>query len=234
MAVKGIIFDLDDTLFDATNTSVKHGVEAVTKAMAKILGVNYKKLLAKRKELMKKNPSITKTNIMLCHELGIHGEKAAKACEAGRKMYYTNAIVKNIKLFPGAMQMIRRLRKKYKVGLVTFGDTAQQNKKIDILKLRNEFDFIGINEYKTLGLTKEECFQDFIKRFNLKPDEVFVVGDKPGDEIRIANRLRITTIRVLKGRYAAIKPADDYELADYSVKNVAETEKIINKISGIK
>lgn len=229
MAIKGIIFDLDDTLYDCTGTVFAHIVQHVSGATAKILGLPAKKVFAAYKKILKKEPNFIKATHLLCHELDA-GAHAHTACAQAEKIYFSAVGIKNLKPFPGVRQMLARLRKKYKLGLVTFGGYERQNKKIDALKLRPLFPFIGVDQYSKLELTKKECFEDFLKKFSVKPDEVICIGDKPVDEIKIANQLGMTTVRVLHGRYAKIPPADDYEIPDYTVKKVTDAEKLVRKL----
>ena len=229
MAIKGIIFDLDDTLYDCTGTVFAHIVQYVSKETAKLLGMPVKKVSAAYKKILKKEPKFIKATHFLCQELGA-GHHADAACKQAEKIYFSTVGIKNLKPFPGVRQMLGRLRKKYKLGLVTFGGYERQNKKIDALKLRALFQFIGVDQYSKLELTKKECFEDFLKKFGLNANEVICIGDKPMDEIKIANQLGMTTVRVQQGRYAKTAPDDDYEIPDYTVKKVTDAEKLVTKL----
>lgn len=230
MAIKGIIFDLDDTLYDCTGTVFAHITQYVSKETAKLLGLPAKKVFAAYKKILKQQPNFIKATQFLCHELGA-GAKAGAACKQAETIYFSTAGIKNLKPFPGVRTMLLRLRKKYKLGLVTFGGLERQNKKIDALKLRPYFNFIGVDQYGKLELTKKECFEDFLTKYRLKAEEVIGVGDKLSNEIRIANQLGMTTVRVLHGRYAQTEPADDYEIPDYTLTKAVEVEKLVRQLN---
>ena len=231
MELTGIIFDLDDTLYDSTGTVFARIVRQITRETAKQLGVPQKKVSAAYQQALKKEPSFMKATHQVCLLLAA-GKKAQAVCKNAEKVYYSTVGIKNLKPFQGVHQMLARLRKKYKLGLVTFGGFERQNKKIETLKLRKLFHFIGIDQYSKLELTKRECFEDFLKKLNLKAGTVICIGDKIENEIKIGNNLGMTTVRVLHGRYGNTKPRDDDEIPDYTVKKVTDVERLIRQLNG--
>jgi FMN phosphatase YigB (HAD superfamily) len=229
--IKGIIFDLDDTLYDCTATVKKSATITASKAMAAVLGIPYQKFWAKRKEIMKDDPFFWSVNKKLCHAFKIKGKKAQKAYKAGNELYYIKPHVGAIKPFSGVKPMLGRLKKKYLLGLVTFGHIQLQQKKLKKLGIKNHFTYIGFDEYQKLGLTKKDCFKEFCKKLKMKPSEVLVVGDNLTNEIAIANKMGMTTIRILTGSRKKLQPKTDYEIPDYSFKKITHVEKFVKKLS---
>ncbi len=231
MNISGIIFDLDDTLYDCTGTVFARVVKHISTEIAPLLNCSPKKVFTTYQKILKQEPNVIKATHLVCKQLGA-GKNDGAICSRAEKLYFLPALgITPIKLFPHVGTMLLRLRKKYKLGLVTFGGYERQNKKIDALKLRKLFHFIGVDQYSTLELTKRECFEDFLKKMSIQPADVICIGDKVMDEIKIANQLGMTTVRVLQGRYAKAKPVDDYEIPDYTVKKVTDAQKLIQRLS---
>lgn len=98
-----------------------------------------------------------------------------------------------------------------------------QNKKIDILGIRDFFDEIHI--VSTDG-TKIETMRDIKQCFK---GPFYVVGDKINDEIRYGNQLGMTTILCPRGEHMKLAPQDDYEKPDYVIQDLTELKNIVKK-----
>lgn len=91
--------------------------------------------------------------------------------------------------------------------LVTRGTDSLQNRKIDILGIRNYFSDIYIVDSDN---QKHETFMEIQGVF---PDsEIVVIGNRIDCEIRYGNLLGLKTILVKHGKYEVLVPKDDYEL----------------------
>ncbi len=229
--IKGIIFDLDDTLYDCTGSIKKRATLAASKAMASTLGIPFKKFWAKRKEFMKEDRTFWRVNKRLCHAFKIKGKRAQEAYKIADDLYYINPPIGNIKPYQGARPMLNRLSKKYTLGLVTFGHMETQQKKLEKLGLKKYFKYVGFDEYGKLELTKKECFEEFCKKLKMKPEEVIVVGDNPKNEIAIGNQMGMTSVRILAGSRKNFEPENDYQISDYKFKKITDVEKFVKKLS---
>lgn len=221
--IKAIIFDLDDTLYDVgplTEVALRQSVKAMVENG---LNCSFEQGLQKIKQIIKHNPSADKFEILV-KEVGPDKEEIINA---GKEVYY-NIDFNTLELYPDARKTLAELRKKYKLILVTFGNKIQQNKKIDALAIRKYFSNVYIDDKNN----KEEPFSEILKINGFKPDEIIVVGDRIDNEIKIANKLGMETIRVTKGKYKYLEPKDEDEQPDYQVNNVEEIIDIIEKTNG--
>ena len=225
--IKAIIFDLDDTLYDCTNTLRAAAIERALKAMIRYgLKCNFKTATAKIQGYYDKfGPKASIFNL-LSEEFSLNGrflvQKALKA--------YNNEDVSDIKLFPDVKKTLEELGKKCKLILVTRGNRQRQQKKIEKLGINGEFDLIVIDDISE-NLSKEDRFLGAIRSFNFKEEEVVVVGDRIFSEIRIGNMLGMTTIRLLHGAYSTLKPTNGLEDPDYEIKKIPEILDLFDEIN---
>ena len=68
-----------------------------------------------------------------------------------------------------------------------------------------------------------------MKKWDLKPAEVFVIGDRPDADIFIGNKLKMNTVRFKSEHYANMKPRNKLEISDYEVKNYKELIDLFDK-----
>jgi putative hydrolase of the HAD superfamily len=86
----------------------------------------------------------------------------------------------------------------YKLILVTAGDRDLQERKIKALGLERAFDEIIITDNSS---GKEKCFREVLIKYDLKPEQVFCVGDKIKDEIEVGENMGMLTALMKHGRY---------------------------------
>ena len=82
----------------------------------------------------------------------------------------------------------------YKKFLVTTGFTNMQQSKVKQLNIENDFKEIHIIDPQISNKTKKDVFRDIIERYDLKPEDILVIGDDPNSEIKAGNELGIDTI----------------------------------------
>jgi putative hydrolase of the HAD superfamily len=83
--------------------------------------------------------------------------------------------------------------------LVTSGFRRLQESKIRALGITSLFDAIEIDAIDAPNRKgKERIFVDLLERFNLRPEEVLVVGDNPDSEIEAGRRLGIRTVQIIR------------------------------------
>lgn len=78
--------------------------------------------------------------------------------------------------------------------LVTVGFSKMQEGKIKSLGIGKDFHEIHIIDPRKSDRAKKDVFADIIKRHNLDPAEVIVVGDDPDSEIQAAKELGMQAV----------------------------------------
>jgi uncharacterized cofD-like protein len=227
--VKLIIYDLDDTLYDCSG-KVMHS------AMQKASSIISKLLLSKG---IKKNPQEILKEIYSIYELQGPQSKvfnilAEKYFPQNKNLFikkamgaYNSPFVPNIRCFPFAISTLKWLKKKNIVRvLVSYGNPKRQLNKIKKLGLKKHFDEIFITEN-----SEKNCFADLLKKYSVRPSEAMVIGDKIFSEIASANKLGITSVQYVHGRYKNIFPKNRFDVPDYKVNSHNQIELLVEKIN---
>lgn len=201
--IKGVIFDLDDTLY-----SEKEYVKSGYKAVSDYLGGGYEEKLWRFFEAGK--PAIDE----LLKELGRENEKAeAVAVYRSHKP--------DIHLYPGVAEMIVDLKAKgIKVGIITDGRPEGQRNKLDALGLDVD-DVIITDELGGVQFRKpcDIAFRIMTTRWRLNPADVVYVGDNPAKDFQAAQQLGMRSLwfKNADGLYVCGE-----ELQTITVKSVSE------------
>ncbi|MBU1940428.1 MAG: HAD family hydrolase [Candidatus Thermoplasmatota archaeon] len=222
-SIKAIIFDVDDTLYDCSK-DMGELRRSVAKAMI-ASGLN-----ADEDVLYKKMMEIAKTpRLDMFKELrSAFNITNEKIIESAKKTFYS-ADVQNISPFPDVLETLDSLRS-YKLFVVTSGNVKLQERKIEILELKDRFDYIRVVDVDK-NEVKKNAFIEILEKFDLKPDEVMCVGDRITSEIKDANELGMVTVRILSGRFKGLEPINPEETPDYNIQKISEIPKILNRLT---
>lgn len=173
--IKGVIFDLDDTLY-----SEKEYVKSGFKAISDYLGGGYDEKLWQYFETGKM--AITK---LLREEGRIDEDK--KCLEIYRNH------MPDIHLYPGVMEMIGELRHKgFKIGIITDGRPKGQQNKIEALGLNSVVDDIIITDELGGKQFRKPCdiaFRIIATRWRLNPSEIVYVADNISKDFQAPQQL---------------------------------------------
>ncbi len=129
----------------------------------------------------------------------------------------------NIKPFDGVVDLLNGLHDK-KI-LVTRGDEAYQNKKIDLLGIRPFFDKIYICPTDT---DKLNIFKTITEEYPGK--KIVTIGNRIDCEIRYGKMLGHDTIYLKHGKYSGLVPQDTYEIPDYTIEAFNQTQNILSTL----
>ncbi len=227
---KLLIFDLDDTLYDASSTVTKQGIILAVKAMANAgIPVPWQDILKQREVIAKKlGPHFQKVNDELCAHYGIRDKQRVTAIDQAAEAAYNSVDVRGIKLFPGVRAMLARLKKRYPLLLMSTGFEELQQKKVDALGIRDVFEHICIVDGKTM--TKSSCLRQALEMYHCAPSQVCVIGDRIDSEIRYGNELGMVTVQLVHGKYSVLTPKDTLEKPTYSIRKITDIEKLAKEI----
>jgi HAD superfamily hydrolase (TIGR01549 family) len=176
--IKGVIFDLDDTLY-----SEKEYVKSGYKAVSDYLGGGYEEKLWGFFKAGK--PAIDELLKELCRE----SEKAEVL-----KVYRSHK--PDIHLYPGVVEMIEELKaKRIKVGIITDGRPEGQRNKLEALGLEID-DVIITDELGGVQFRKpcDIAFRIMSTRWRLNPADIVYVGDNPVKDFQAPQQLGMKSI----------------------------------------
>ncbi len=231
MTIKAIIFDLDDTLYDCSNTLSKAARE---RAIEALLNQGLCATKADVHAYMQQPTVASERKISFVERLVEQfGPRQSALIEVGLKAYHHPSIDVPIACFAETMPLLNELREQYKLILVTTGVRARQQEKIRLLGLTDMFDCVLIDDISE-NLSKRERFQAAMANFALQASEVVAIGDRVFSEIKIGNQLGMTTIQLRQGAYQQVAPTKEWEAPDYAIRNLSEVTALLQRINADK
>lgn len=233
--IKAVIFDLDETLIDVTE-SLSIAQEAVAKELEKYLKdngfkINLEKIQNKIKFVDDFMNMLLKYDRndwwqFLVGQLDINYNLNS---EFKRKLtdVYWDFYIGSVKLYEDSIPTLEYLKgKHYSLGMITDTDGERGKKKarIDDLNLCNLFDSIIIAGEDTKHTKPNpEPYLKIAKIFKLNPDRCIFVGDKPFTDIKGALLAGMKTVLIQRrnwGMKSNITP-------DFIVKNIAQIKMFL-------
>ncbi len=110
---------------------------------------------------------------------------------------YNQIRVEAMRPFPGAIEMLRQLKKTgILLGLLTNGNAEMQRAKIERFSLAGYFDHIQIEGELGIGKPDERAFRHALSALGAEPAEAWMVGDNLEFDIRGAQQVGIYAVWV--------------------------------------
>ncbi len=181
--VKAIIFDLWNTL--AYSDTKRDIIDQLFDKMGVIkTPKNYKKM---EESFMLKEYSVEEAMENLCRVFGKDENIAGELVEVWKNV--------RINLFPDVMPALKKLRKKYKLGLISNTQSFSlgffyENKFFDL------FDCVCLSFDVGLLKPDKRIFQLALKNLKTKPKETIMIGDNLDDDVLAAEKLGIKGILI--------------------------------------
>ncbi|MFB5166836.1 HAD family hydrolase [Parageobacillus toebii] len=219
--IKGIVFDLDDTLFPES-AFVRSGFLAVNDYLKK-QGINsfYKEAIylfntGKRGNIF--NLVLDKLKIKYNREF------INKLITIYREHF------PSIKLYEDAEWAIQYFKDKYKLGLITDGFLVTQENKIKALGISQYFDVvICSDEYGRENWKPSPTpYLKVMEKLQLTGEELIYVGDNPTKDFITAKKLGWLTIQIKRsqGEYLNVDVNEDYK-AHHLIHSLIELKDLL-------
>ncbi len=230
--IKGVVFDLDHTLFDRYGT-LRAVLPEMYKRMRDSIPENLSKedfiegLISGEKQHIYYGWDYTADRLI---EMGIFKE-GTKGADVWRCLFtycWPMAAVK----YPFTEPMLMKLKEMgLKLGIVTNGEHDLQWNKLRLLRFDHLFDEIVISG--DVGVQKPDIkpFEVMSEKLRIKPENLMYVGDNPLNDVEGSRNAGYVPVWVKTiGNWCF----DDIEKCEYEVDTVAEIPDLVKKINGIK
>lgn len=112
-----------------------------------------------------------------------------KQVEKWYKTFHLYQVLQN-----DCIEILKKLSKKYKLGIITNGDSVSQALKIDYLNLREYFDFVIISGDYGIHKPDERLYHIAAEKFDLPCENIAFVGDTFATDILGAYRANMKPI----------------------------------------
>lgn len=217
-----IVFDLDDTLIDTSSCLVPQQLLLALRAMINQgLKINSEK---KAFSLLRKinQQSLSGKEALTTFLKRIRS--SSNFLKIGLAEYYGNIQINRIRPFPDTLFVLKKLKKKHRLVLLTKGIKHQQHQKI--VKAG-----INSNWFCQVVVTKAFTNKDYYFLFGKENDkkQVLVCSDLFKSDLLPAQKLGAVTVHLLQGRgkREIIKP----NKADYTIKRLKQLIPIVDKLN---
>jgi HAD superfamily hydrolase (TIGR01549 family) len=132
-------------------------------------------------------------------------------------------------LFPGVHELLEGLAGRYKLAVVSqhFRQVAQWMEHHD---LRRYFSVLAISGKERIYKPDPRLYELACGRLGVAPEETMMVGDRLDNDIWPANRMEMTTVRVLSEPYRHQEPRYPRDVPDYTIEHVADLGSVVEGI----
>ncbi len=191
--IRGVFFDIDDTLYDSTKLA-RMARENSIKAMIDA-GLN----VAGEKELYSRlNAIIGKygSNYQRHYDelLKDYGVKWNPRIIASGVVAYERTKAGYLRPYPGTVPTLIKLKKKHMLGVISNGLAVKQWEKLVGLGIHHFFDVVATSEELGYSKPHTRIFEYAMEEVGLKPEECVMVGDRLDTDILGGNRAGMTTV----------------------------------------
>ncbi|MES2963991.1 MAG: HAD family hydrolase [Bdellovibrionota bacterium] len=217
-----LVFDLDDTLLDTYGLLVPQASrDACTAMIAAGLSTDLTPCMNLREELGRSGGRGDVYGEIVAR-FGVRaGAEPSAVAAKGSDAFYNRRVSGELSLFRGAREMLRELKSRYELHLVTAGQEKTQHSKIEALNLGEIFQSIHVIDYRT-GRRKGDAFAAIQHYSKLAPDLHLSIGNRLDSDIADAKRLGWKTCWVQYGEHADDSPQNEFETADYTIDGIEE------------
>jgi putative hydrolase of the HAD superfamily len=212
--MKAILFDLDDTLIDFKGMK-KAAITEAAKAMVKA-GLDmtssevYESLNSTFWEVgIESNSAIQE----FLKRLGRLDDRILAAGING----YLKGKLSHTDPVPGALDVIKKLKKKYKVGVITDAPRLKAWQRLNLMGMDKLFDVVIAYEDTGKRKPDEMPFRVALKKLSVKPEEAVMVGDWYERDVEGAKKVGMKAVLVGKPR------CDE----DWCVSKFADISKLV-------
>ena len=230
MIIKGVIFDLDNTIYDYNNAH-KKAIEILFKYLKDNYNINEQINYKKFNHIVKNNlghhtaSSHNKllTFKLICEDLGILPNKLLEINEI-----YHNAFLDNMILYDNIIEFLELCKKNnIKICILTDYILDFTYKKLEKLNVFNYIDHVITSEEIGFDKPNKLMFYSALEKLKLKNYEVIMIGDNFEKDIIGSNNINIYALWFAKNNIITEKYIE-FNNYNYIINLFIELEKLIN------
>lgn len=198
--LKAVVFDADNTLYESRKAAKKADL-IIMKKLSKLIKKPKEKCYKEFMDIVKKVkdskfPYYRTRRYSYSLLLRKYGIINPDLVERVYNLFEKNEI-KNTKLYPEVLFMLKELKKKYKLYLFTEGFKEFVDKKLKKFKLKKYFSkIITSNETGLMKSAGVVAYKKFLKLTGLNPKNMIYVGDSVTKDIITAEKLGIKAVLI--------------------------------------
>ena len=224
--LRGVIFDLDDTLFDCTGQLT----EPARRRAAAVLSSHTPDATDQELTALQSDLAERLGSSGAIHKIGLRYRLPSSVVDEAL-LTYNRDHVPDIHPHPHALDTLGALLSEGLVlSLVTTGQRNRQLCKVDRLGLTPYFKEdrnVFIHEPDQEHPHKSKQLVEALTSSGLRASETLSVGDKLDSDIRIGNQMGLITVRIRKGRQSHLEPTGPAEEPVHDIRDLRELIPIV-------
>lgn len=224
-----VLIDLDDTLTDSTPAEREcfrlaceaHGIPFSDEFYNRFNEISWAVWYEYEAGLKKQADILVERFHLLFDEIGRTHDEGERFGES-----YAEYVKTKTPLLPHAKEVLETLSKRTVVGLATNGVSATQNRRLDVLEIRQYIPHVFISEDMAMRKPEKAYFDMAMKEAGVTDkSRVLMVGDSLSADIRGANN---TGIPCVWFNPAHLSCTDDTLRIDYTIDNLQALLDIVH------
>ncbi|MBW2967217.1 HAD-IA family hydrolase [Candidatus Woesearchaeota archaeon] len=236
---KAVLFDFDDTLEDYNIAKVAatrrlagrifelYGIFEPTSAQ--LLDDVDKKLSVKG---MHSSPGMFDRHLWFSEFFKKAGVKVTKKEIDDLVILHWRYIIEEVRPMPHALQVLRKLKKSYKLAVMSDSDGNKKLKmeRIKVTGMQDIFDIVLTSDDTGENKPSRKFYDKILERFGVKASECVMVGDKPQVDLKLAHSLGMKTVWVRHGDWARRNGGMKFDYVDHEIDDLKDLPGIIEGI----
>jgi putative hydrolase of the HAD superfamily len=220
--IKAIAFDLDNTLIDFWQMLNK-SCDAAAQAMVK------QGLKADRRKAVREIFHIYDTKgyeyqMVFTDLIRKYNKKVDPRILAAGVVAYQKVKGEMIFPYPDVVPVLKKLKKKYKLAILTDSPGLQPFKRLAALGITSYFDVIVTFDDTHKHKPDPKPFRFLLKKLKLKPEQVMFVGDSPRRDLPGARAVGMVAVFA---KYGLIPREREAPRADYTLHSFKDLLKVV-------
>ena len=190
MAIRAVLFDLDDTLLDGVGTNAERAARVAARIVRAHPELDPVELVSRLRNFSPVNGWTVRTNALL-RELGLEGSPCAE--EATGLTFYQGCF-DLVRPFDGAIETIAELAERLVLGVITNGRDLIQRSKFEHLPFAGSFSVFMSSERAGCSKPAIEIFQQTLLEAGVAAHEAVFIGDRLDTDVLGARDAGLRTV----------------------------------------
>ncbi len=225
--IKGVFFDIDDTLYDSTKLATMARRNSIQAMIDAGLDVAEEVLYSKLDEIIKEfGSNYPRHYDALLKAFEVEGSPQIIAAGV---VAYEHTKAGYLRPFPGVVPTLLKLREEHKLGVISNGLAVKQWEKLIGLGIHHFFDIVTTSDEDGYSKPQKEIFEYSMKELNLKSKECVMVGDRLDTDILGGKIAGMITVLIRTGRRKDM-PKSPEETPDFEIYRISELLRVLEKI----
>lgn len=223
---KAVIFDTDNTLYPYDLSDIA-ATEAVEKKAEDLLNVSietFRNVFSKARNEIKEQLGETASS----HSRLLYYQRTIELLGFGTQIFmtldleqtYWRTFLSKSTLFNNVKEFLIDIKSDgIKTAIITDLTAQIQFRKIVYFKLDNYFDYVVTSEEAGYDKPHDKPYEIAVKKLNIKPEEIWMIGDNPAADIGGANKFSMVTLQKVHAGVEVFTSGDytpNYKFHDYS------------------